>query len=66
MNEKTEKYIRKFVRHIRRTLRNKLYAIALIMVGIILRFISNDITFLVFTLLIGIPMFFSNKNWIYK
>lgn len=66
MNEKTEKYIRKFVKYIRRTLRNKLCAIALIMVGIILRFISNDITFLVFTLLIGMPMFFSNKNWIYK
>ena len=46
------------------TLKNKLYSVALVGLGAITVPIEHDATFLVFSLMIGIPMFFSKENWI--
>lgn len=56
------KRMKKFVRYIRRTYKNKICAIAVISGGILSTAILNDATFLVFTLMIGIPMFFTKRN----
>ena len=42
--------------------KNRLYALLFILIGTLSIFIEYDITFFVFTLFIGIPMFFSKKN----
>ncbi|CAK7007980.1 MAG: hypothetical protein EUB_01577 [Eubacterium sp.] len=46
------------------TLKNKLYSVALVGLGAMTVPIEHDATFLVFSLMIGIPMFFSKENWI--
>lgn len=58
------KLIKAIKKNIRRTYKNKLCALALIIIGIIITNIDNDATSLVFTLLIGIPLFFSKQNHI--
>lgn len=45
-----------------RTLKNKLYAIAMIIVGLLPLMISNDISVLVFMTFIAIPMFFTKED----
>lgn len=45
-------------------LKNKLYSIALISVGALSVPIEWDATAFVFTLMIGIPLFFAKENWI--
>lgn len=61
---KLEKYAKKFVRHMFRTYKNKLYALALAGLGLISMLMSDDGTFMVFMMCLSIPMFFSDKNWI--
>ena len=63
MNKK-ENYKKKVVRHFRKTWKNKLCVLALIMLGLLTPIISGDATVLVFTLLIGIPLFFVKENFI--
>ena len=43
-------------------LKNKVGAILLVAIGIFLVISDNDITFLVFALIMGIPMFFSRQT----
>lgn len=50
--------------YFKRTYKNKLAALALITLGALSVGLENDGTFLVFTLLIGMPLFFDNENWI--
>ncbi len=52
----------KFRRYIRRTFRNKLCAMGLLMIGIFSAILSKDITFLIFTLMAGVPLFFARKD----
>lgn len=47
-----------------KTLKNKIIATALILLGYLLTKIEGDGTFFIFTLLIGISLFFEKKNWI--
>lgn len=44
--------------------KNKLVAIALIAIGLLAMFLVRDATFLVFAMIIGIPLFFAKKNYI--
>lgn len=44
--------------------KNKLVAIALIAIGLLVMFLVGDATFLVFVMIIGIPLFFAKKNYI--
>lgn len=56
---------KEFTRYIRKTYKNKLIAMILLAVGIISTSISDgDVTFLVFTMMIGLPLFFTRKNYI--
>ena len=52
----------KFKRYIRRTYKNKICALALIIVGMGPIYLENDATFMVVALLFGIPLFFSKEN----
>lgn len=45
-------------------LKNKLYAGLFVMIGVVSMLISLDATFFIFTLVVGIPLFFSKRNWI--
>ena len=45
-------------------LKNKLYALVLILIGLVLILIERDGTFFIFALTIGLPLFFAKENWI--
>lgn len=47
-----------------KTLKNKLMASLLILIGLVSNRIEGDGTFFIFTLLIGVPLFFEKTNWI--
>ena len=46
-------------------LKNKLYSVALISVGALSIPIEYDATAFIFTLMMGLPLFFAKENWIY-
>ncbi len=48
----------------RELLKNKIYSVLFILLGALSVLIEYDGTFFVFTLMVGIPMFFSKENWI--
>lgn len=64
MNSKSAKYKEAFVKYIRRTLKNKVVALALIIIGLILRDITGEATALVLMLMFGIPLFLAKRNYI--
>lgn len=48
-----------------KTLKNKLYAVVLLICGYLPVLIDKDATALVFFAFIVIPLFFAKENWIY-
>lgn len=48
----------------RKLLKNKLFSVALITVGVLSVLIEYDATIFVFTLMMGIPLFFAKENCI--
>lgn len=48
-----------------KTLKNKLYAVVLLICGYLPVLIDKDATALVFFAFIEIPLFFAKENWIY-
>lgn len=57
--------MKRFVRYIRRTFKQKLYALALAGLGALTAVVSDgDATAFVFMLLLAVPMFISKENWI--
>lgn len=48
-----------------KTLKNKLYAVVLLICGYLSALIVKDATALVFLALIAVPLFFAKENWIY-
>lgn len=58
------KIMKAIKKNLRRTYKNKLCALALIIVGIGPIYLENDATFMIFALLIGIPLFFAKQNHI--
>ena len=45
-------------------LKNKLYALILILIGLVPILIERDGTVFILTLMIGLPLFFAKENWI--
>lgn len=45
-------------------MRNKLFALAIIVIGVLSMILGNDATVFVLCLVMGTPMFFSKENWI--
>lgn len=62
--KKIHKHYGRFASYMRRTALNKLCSIIFIGLGYGSVLISNDATFLVMTLIIGVPLFFVNDNYI--
>lgn len=62
--KKIHKHYGRFASYMRRTALNKLLSIIFIGLGYGSVLISNDATFLVMTLIIGVPLFFVNDNYI--
>lgn len=62
---KKDKYLRMTVRYIKRTLKNKLCALTLLIAGALTLTVSNDATGLVFVSIIALPLFFARENWMY-
>lgn len=61
--DKLMKGIIKITKH--KTFKNKIYAIGLIIFSVLSAILlKGDITVLIFTSLIAIPLFFSKENWI--
>ena len=67
METRMNKYYnrRKFMRYIGRTYKNKLAALALFATGALAVHMLNDGTFLLFALIIGIPMFLTTRDCFY-
>ena len=65
MCKKLRKYIRRLIRGERETIKNKLCAVALLILGTITAIISNDWTFFVFTAFLAIPLLLAKENYIY-
>lgn len=45
-------------------LKNKIYSLLLILIGVVPILIDRDGTFFIFTLMLGLPLFFARENWI--
>ncbi len=48
----------------RKLIKNKIYALVLIGIGVLSFLPENDATAFAFTCLIGVPLFFAKENWI--
>lgn len=62
---KNNRGIKRFARYIYRTYKNKLCALALIILGVLTTNIEGEGTVLLFLSMIALPLFFSDENWIY-
>ena len=62
---KNNRGIKRFARYIYRTFKNKLCALALIILGVLTTNIEGEGTVLLFLSMIALPLFFSDENWIY-
>lgn len=67
METRMNKYYnrRKFMKYIGRTYKNKLAALALVGTGVLAVNVLNDGTFMLFALVIGIPMFLTTRDCFY-
>lgn len=59
-------FINKFVMYIAETYKNKLIALGMIAIGLLVLVLDQDATILVFTTIFGIPLFLSKKDWSYR
>lgn len=68
METRMNKYYnrRKFMKYIGRTYKNKLAALALVGTGALAVNVLHDGTFMLFALLIGIPMFLTTRDCFYN
>lgn len=57
------KYMTRIKNYFRRTIRNKIYSTLLIILGFMTAGVSGDATFFVLTLILGVPLFLSKKDW---
>lgn len=61
---KKRKYLKRFVKYIHRTYKNKIVALAMIALSALSMLWTKDATALVFISLIAIPLFFVGENYI--
>ena len=50
----------------RKLIKNKIYAILIVLIGALSVPIEWDATFFLFSLIMGVPLFFAKTNWIYE
>ena len=46
-------------------IKNKIYAMVLLLIGVVATALTKEGTFLAFVSFFAVPMFFSKKQWIY-
>jgi hypothetical protein len=56
--------VKKMIKYLRRTWKNKVAALAIAFTGYLSTFIDGDATGFVFLMLIAVPLFFARKNYI--
>lgn len=54
----------RFRQYMKRTIKNKIVALMLIIGGVLSVFIDGDGTFMIFAVAVGIALFFAKKNYI--
>lgn len=54
---------KKIKRYFHKTWKNKVAALGIMAVGFLTVLLETDITAFVFTLMIGLPLFFAKDNW---
>ena len=54
----------RFRQYMKRTIKNKMMALILIIGGVLSVFIDGDGTFMIFAVPVGIALFFAKKNYI--
>ena len=59
-----KKEVRKFKYYMRRTYKNKIMATLLITIGFLSAIFIGEASFLLFTLVVGIPLFITKENFI--
>lgn len=62
MSKKLLKGMERFIEYIKRTSKNKLYALALIGIGALSVLVLNEGTFFVAMLMMGLPLFFTKED----
>ena len=62
MSKKLLKGVERFIEYIKRTYKNKLYALALIGIGVLSVLVLNEGTFFVAMLMMGLPLFFTKED----
>lgn len=62
---KKERDRARFVRYMKRTIGNKICAVAMIAAGGLVTMLTGDATALVFLLMLAVPMFFAWEQWIF-
>lgn len=62
MKTNRNEFSKELGKYIRRTLKNKICALALIICGIVSVYVVEDPTYMLFTLTVGIPLFFTRKG----
>lgn len=64
--KKSDLYLWRFVRYLRRTWKNKIAALVFILGGVVAATIDRECgTALIFCLLIGVPLFFTKENYMW-
>lgn len=58
-----DKDIKRIKRYFHRTAKNKSYACAIFLLGLISAMIDGDITFLLFAIIVAVPLFFARYDW---
>jgi len=48
----------------RELIKNKIYSLVLILIGVVPILINQDGTFFIFALMLGVPLFLAKENWI--
>lgn len=53
----------RFIKYLKRTWKNKLYAVALLAMSYVPVILDNDATAFVWSLMLAVPMFFTRHKW---
>lgn len=66
MNKQFSKYLRRFIKYMRNTWKNKVAAITLFGLGYFIVFATGELVLMVLAVVFGIPLFLTNENCFYK
>ena len=65
MNKQHNTHLRGFIKYMRRTMWNKIFAIGLICLGLIVARTTGEASLILLATIFGIPLFLTKENWTY-